>query len=486
MTTPYSTPFFPAGPRPTPASTVSNKIQRPPIYNPYDKFSQNEFDSWIGGITGALRRALGEGLDDEEENPTLDQTSELFEAQIEEPEETPEVEESDSSEAEDSFAEIRSRRDKGKGRDPREGPGLGGRLQPIELQLSDSDEEEGEGEDEVNEEDEEDRDQYDDWKQYDSDGNRYDDEEEYEENEEPFDENQPSGHRQHSDAEEDVIELSSGEEEGSYEEDDADRSDSLDPNDQPTFEDANFARRSPPVEDEDGEVAMEDVDELIEESNERGFIGDRLGLYQPHDENLDHLGGDGEFIGEDDAQVAFTTGYSRRTSHPPPQQEKVVVFVEDDGQDTYMAGYFRPTSHPPPQQEEEVEEDDVVALEMVAEVAPDQREEDEDADGVVDEEYADDVDELQDEYATSTARLIRGPPEENEERHVISDLEGIEQVEMLEEEIIYTPPAVAFYQQPPNDNLINGIANEEEHTQTDYELGIENYPTSFTKCSSSS
>jgi hypothetical protein len=42
---------------------------------------------------------------------------------------------------EDSFAQIASRRAKGKARDPREGPGLGHKGQPIEL-LSDSEEEE--------------------------------------------------------------------------------------------------------------------------------------------------------------------------------------------------------------------------------------------------------------------------------------------------------------------------------------------------------
>lgn len=59
MPTPYSTPSFPAPPRPTPISNT-NKIHKAPIYNPYDKFSQVEFDDWIGGITGALRRALGD------------------------------------------------------------------------------------------------------------------------------------------------------------------------------------------------------------------------------------------------------------------------------------------------------------------------------------------------------------------------------------------------------------------------------------------
>ncbi|KAF9648321.1 hypothetical protein BDM02DRAFT_2279947 [Thelephora ganbajun] len=40
---------------------------RPPIHNPYDKFTQPQFDEWIGGITSALRKALGQ---EEEEIPT--------------------------------------------------------------------------------------------------------------------------------------------------------------------------------------------------------------------------------------------------------------------------------------------------------------------------------------------------------------------------------------------------------------------------------
>ncbi|KAI0629041.1 hypothetical protein C8Q77DRAFT_1144676 [Trametes polyzona] len=59
MTSPYSsTPRFPRGPNPTPRST--QKGLRPPIHNPYDKFTQPEFDAWISDITGALKRALGQ------------------------------------------------------------------------------------------------------------------------------------------------------------------------------------------------------------------------------------------------------------------------------------------------------------------------------------------------------------------------------------------------------------------------------------------
>lgn len=148
----YSASAFPGAPRPTPAS---NKPARAPIYNPYDKFSQNEFDSWIGGITGALRKALGQ--DDEEEQRNIAHSDAgLSGAPVDQT--RLESQEYPDSEVEDSFAELKARRDKGKGRDPREGPGLGGEHQPIILG-SDSEEEEDaegsfEGEEDVEDEEE--------------------------------------------------------------------------------------------------------------------------------------------------------------------------------------------------------------------------------------------------------------------------------------------------------------------------------------------
>nr|VWP01521.1 Alcohol oxidase [Ganoderma boninense] len=61
MTTPFSTPRYPGAPNPTPRST--GKLPRAPIHNPYDKFTQPEFDAWIGDITGA-RDAEEEDLED--------------------------------------------------------------------------------------------------------------------------------------------------------------------------------------------------------------------------------------------------------------------------------------------------------------------------------------------------------------------------------------------------------------------------------------
>ncbi|KAI0753057.1 hypothetical protein C8Q80DRAFT_1149682 [Daedaleopsis nitida] len=93
MATPYSTPRYPGAPNPTPRSTAKNP--RAPIHNPYDKFTQPEFDAWIGDITGALKRALGR-----EDAPSL---SAPARRELTSPDE-------DEGALEDSFAEVRARR----------------------------------------------------------------------------------------------------------------------------------------------------------------------------------------------------------------------------------------------------------------------------------------------------------------------------------------------------------------------------------------
>ncbi|TCD64552.1 hypothetical protein EIP91_003909 [Steccherinum ochraceum] len=103
MATPYSTPGFPKAPRPTPSSgSISNRgALRAPIHNPYDKFTQDEFDAWIGDITGALKQALGH-----EELPSIT-SSNTVRPQSEE------VHSGDVSaygDVDDSFAEIKARR----------------------------------------------------------------------------------------------------------------------------------------------------------------------------------------------------------------------------------------------------------------------------------------------------------------------------------------------------------------------------------------
>ncbi|TBU23796.1 hypothetical protein BD311DRAFT_767691 [Dichomitus squalens] len=92
MATPFSTPRYPGAPNPTPRST--GKPLRPPIHNPYDKFTQPQFDAWINDITGALKRALGR--DDGQPVPlhAADRTAA----------------EDDAEGVDDSFAEVRARR----------------------------------------------------------------------------------------------------------------------------------------------------------------------------------------------------------------------------------------------------------------------------------------------------------------------------------------------------------------------------------------
>ncbi|THH33070.1 hypothetical protein EUX98_g1156 [Antrodiella citrinella] len=83
----------------------SRAALRAPIHNPYDKFTQPEFDAWIGDITGALKRALGR-----EEAPSISTPAPRSE----------DVHPADFSaygDVDDSFAEIKARRDaKGKER----------------------------------------------------------------------------------------------------------------------------------------------------------------------------------------------------------------------------------------------------------------------------------------------------------------------------------------------------------------------------------
>ena len=174
MATPYQfSPRIPVPPHPTPLSVTAYrshpdlKAKRPPIHNPYDKFTQPEFDAWIGDITGALKRALGQiEADDEPKASECTQEASTRNAMIRYRLLDPD--ESEDEALDDSFAEIKARRllGKGKARDPREGPGLGGtdRTKPIEIVSSDEEEEYevelaigvGDGENEDEEEDEED------------------------------------------------------------------------------------------------------------------------------------------------------------------------------------------------------------------------------------------------------------------------------------------------------------------------------------------
>ena len=148
MAAPYQfTPRIPVPPHPTPISVSAykalpnSKAKRPPIHNPYDKFTQPEFDAWIGDITGALKRALGQI----EAEDSLERTQEAIPGNATNGYHPIDLDESEDEALNDSFAEIKARRllGKGKARDPREGPGLGGtdRTKPIEIVSSDEEEE---------------------------------------------------------------------------------------------------------------------------------------------------------------------------------------------------------------------------------------------------------------------------------------------------------------------------------------------------------
>ncbi|KAJ3823719.1 hypothetical protein F5880DRAFT_1565038 [Lentinula raphanica] len=124
--------------------STRSRIPKAPIYNPYDKFSQNDFDAWIGDITGSLRKVLRH----EEPEPEPQEDKWYHRIGDEEPLSTNGFggHETDSElggeeESDDPFAETRVKRVKGKARDPREGPGLtaGTMTEPIELVSDDED-----------------------------------------------------------------------------------------------------------------------------------------------------------------------------------------------------------------------------------------------------------------------------------------------------------------------------------------------------------
>ncbi|KAF9461548.1 hypothetical protein BDZ94DRAFT_1299219 [Collybia nuda] len=123
------------------------KPSKPPIHNPYDKFTQPEFESWIGGITDALKRALGQEAEIEQESTVHESYFTPASGGI--GADLPDDSESQDEVVDDSFADIKARRalGKGKARDPREGPGfgIGDMDHPIEIDLNSEEEEESEG-----------------------------------------------------------------------------------------------------------------------------------------------------------------------------------------------------------------------------------------------------------------------------------------------------------------------------------------------------
>ena len=151
MATPYSTPGYPSAPKPTPSSAVmsSRSALRAPIHNPFDKFTQPEFDAWIGDITGALKRALGR-----EDPPPIS-------TPVSQHEDVHPADVSAYGEPDDSFAEIKARRAaKGKERAREEDLSENENPSSPEVVIISSDEEDqagddlgGEGDDEEYDED---------------------------------------------------------------------------------------------------------------------------------------------------------------------------------------------------------------------------------------------------------------------------------------------------------------------------------------------
>lgn len=143
MATPYSTPGYPKAPRPTPSSTAvpSRTALRAPIHNPFDKFTQTEFDAWIGDITGALKQALGYEAPHTVATPSS-QSQEVHPGDI-----------SAYGDVDDSFAEIKARRaakgkERAKDEDFSDNEEESGSLEVVVIS-SDEDEEDEEAEEEV-------------------------------------------------------------------------------------------------------------------------------------------------------------------------------------------------------------------------------------------------------------------------------------------------------------------------------------------------
>jgi hypothetical protein len=108
MQSPY-TPRYSRVPNPTPRASASIK---PPIHNPYDKFTQPEFEDWIDGITTALRKALGQEEEDaqlpvQEHGIRQSDTSKVA---------TPAADEDEDDGVNDSFADLKARRAKVRGK----------------------------------------------------------------------------------------------------------------------------------------------------------------------------------------------------------------------------------------------------------------------------------------------------------------------------------------------------------------------------------
>ncbi|TRM69120.1 hypothetical protein BD626DRAFT_532921 [Schizophyllum amplum] len=120
---------------------TSKRHQRPPIINPYDKFSQPDFDDWIGDLTGRLRSALGFEYQTERPQSSLADAFDTDDGSDTPHRAARSREVADHLSDAESAEELRPRsiKAKGKQRDPRERPNYGASTEPINL--VDSDEE---------------------------------------------------------------------------------------------------------------------------------------------------------------------------------------------------------------------------------------------------------------------------------------------------------------------------------------------------------
>ncbi|KAJ7209726.1 hypothetical protein GGX14DRAFT_395170 [Mycena pura] len=256
-----------------PRSAARQTIPKAPILNPYDKFTQPQFDMWVGDLTGALRDALGfrartpprPKVRTQWHVPASDAPGESTDGDAE-------------VEQDDSFAEVAPRRAaggnaKGKGRDPREGPGLGRGERGAPIVIDSGSEEEVEEEDEEEEEEE------------DEDEDGLDEEEEEEEDARRNGESSARAHaryRKYASCHEDDVD--DGEEEEAWDEDAADGLEVLSDDEQ---EHALHVNGFKPYDGEDSGAEYSD-------ENARSFFTRRAPHVRPQAELDEETGSDSE------------------------------------------------------------------------------------------------------------------------------------------------------------------------------------------------
>lgn len=247
---PVATPKILGPPQSTPLSTRGTL--RAPIHNPYDKFSQPEFDAWIGDITSALKRALGQ-----EEQPAPPPISESLSGDI-----SAYVEDV----AEDSFAEIKARRAaKGKQRATYEDQEDDEELE-VESSILLQDVGEGEDEEDVESNDDSPYSWYNKRSQW--------------------------GSQEDEQADEDADNDASGEEDGASFVDDADEPIEISSDEEDTTEQLSSPQKAP-YEPNDAYEGDKDEEDTFEDGDEHEATPSRQ--FQRYDEEEDELEGESPF-----------------------------------------------------------------------------------------------------------------------------------------------------------------------------------------------